>query len=200
MKRRIAAFVIVPLLFASILVVSNASAGEPVKFRFHIANAFIQTGTGLPQTGAQAQADNGDIARVFGRGSFNASTGRAGGGGSFAHTDADGNLIGFGRWTTTGVMDFEPFGCGVAGDGTELPPNFCGGVLTLAVRLSGVNVTAGAAGLDGVLTITCLVGDSVEDIPPEAEEGITLDLPGAINFDDLVPTDGGLTLFVARDL
>lgn len=199
MKKRMVAIVTVPLLLVSVLAASNASAGTPVKFRFHIANAFIQAGTGLTQTGARAQADNMDFARISGRGRFNSSTGKAAGGGVFAHTNASGVLVGFGRWTATGVQDFEPFGCGAAADGTALPPDFCGGVLTLDVRLTGINVTTGAGSFDGVLTVTCLIGDAPEDIPAGAEEGITLDIPGAINFDDLIPEDGGLTLYVSRD-
>lgn len=199
MRKRILAFVTVPLLVASILAATRASAGEAVRYRFHVSNGFIQTGTEITQTGARAQADNGDYAVVSGKGKFNAETGAAAGGGVFAHTTSAGALVGFGSWTVTGVRDFEPFGCGTSSEGAELPPNFCGGVLTLDVRLRGVNVTAGVGGpLDGVLVITCLIGDSVEDIPADAEEGITLDVSGLINFDDLVPETGGLTLFVAR--
>lgn len=191
MKKRIVAFVAVPLLVVSLLAASNATAGAPERFRYHVSNAFIQAGTGMTQTGARAQADNLDFARVSGRGKFNPSEGTASGGGVFAHTDANGALVGFGSWTATGVRDFEFFGCG----GEGLPPNFCGGLLTLDVRLKGINVTLGAGAFDGVLVISCLVGP---DVPPGAEEGITLDIPGVINFDDLVPEGSGLTLFVDR--
>lgn len=191
MKKRIVAFVVVPLLVVSFLVVSNATAGTPERFRWHVSNALIQEGTGIPQTGARAQADNNDFVSVSGRGKFNSSTGEASGGGAFAHTDVNGTLVGFGSWTATGVQSFEFFGCG----GEGLPPNFCGGTLTLDVRVRGTNVTLGAGAFDGVLVVTCLLGP---DIPAGAEEGITLDTPGVINFDDLVPEDGGLTLFVDR--
>lgn len=200
MKKRIVAFVTVPLLLvASLLVASNAAAGAPERFRWHVSNGFIQTGTEIPQTGAVAQADNGDFVRVTGRGKFDSSTGTASGGGAFAHTDSDGDLVGFGTWKATGDSDFVFFGCGTAADGTEVPPNFCGGDLTLDVRLKGTSVTEGTATFDGVLVVTCLIGDTAEDIPADAEEGITLDIPGLINFDDLVPGEGGLTLFLSRD-
>lgn len=193
MKRRIVAFGAVVLLVVSFLAVSNATAGgAPERFRFHVANAFIQTGTGLPQTGARAQADNNDFVSVSGKGKFNPATGQASGGGAFAHTDVNGTLVGYGAWTARGVADFEFFGCG----GEGLPPNFCGGTLTLDVRIRGTDVTEGAASVEGILVITCLIGP---DIPAGAEEGITLDIPGLINFDDLVPEEGGLTLFVDRD-
>ncbi len=192
MKKRIVAFMAVSLLVVSVLAVSSATAGTPERFRFHVSNAFIQSGTAITQTGARAQADNLDFVRITGRGKFNPSEGTASGGGAFAHTDENGALVGFGTWTATGVRDFEFYGCG----GEGLPSNFCGGLLTLDVHLKGINVTLGAAAFDGVLVISCLVGPGV---PVGAEEGITLDIPGAINFDDLVPEDGGLTLFVSRD-
>jgi hypothetical protein len=47
-----------------------------------------------------------------------------------------------------------------------------------------------------VLVNHCAIGP---DTPADAEEGITLDIPGVINFDDLVQEEGGLTLFVARN-
>jgi hypothetical protein len=190
MKKRIVTLVVVPLLAVSFLAAATATAGTPERFRWHISNAFIQEGTGLTQTGARAQADNGDYARISGRGKFDPSTGTASGGGVFAHTNSSGVLVGFGSWTATGVADFEFFGCG----GEDLPDNFCGGVLTLEVHLNGINVTLGPGAFDGVLVVNCLIGD----VPAGLEEGITIDIPGVINFDALVPAESGLTLFVSR--
>jgi len=199
MKRRVMGLVSVCLLAVSVLAVSNATAGAPVKFKWRISGQFIQNATELTQTGARAQADNLDYARVSGNGKFNSSTGTASGGGLFAHTSQNGTLVGFGTWTVTGLSDVQLFGCGTFSDGSEAPPDFCGGVLTLDVHLSGINVTLGPGQFDGVLVVTCLIGDTPEDIPPGAEEGITLDIPGVINFDDLVPEESGLTLFQSRD-
>jgi hypothetical protein len=200
MNKRRVAFLAVPLLTLSLLTAPNASADTPSRFDWHVSNAFIQAGTGIPQTGARAQADNGDFARISGSGMFQVRTGATGqlvgqvrGGGVFAHTDANGVLLGFGTWKATGVQDFEFFGCG----GEGFPPNFCGGLLTLDVHLTGISLTAGSAEFDGVLTISCLIGP---DIPAGAEEGITLNIPGVINFDDLIPEESGLTLFVAKGI
>ena len=63
----------------------------------------------------------------------------------------------------------------------------------LDVHISGVSLSLGPTEVDGVLSITCLIGD---DIPAGAEEGITLDIPGVINFSDLI--ESGFTLFVSR--
>jgi hypothetical protein len=140
--------------------------------------------------GARAQADNGDYARLSDSGTFNIRSGKATGGGVFAHTNSAGVLLGFGTWEAMSVEDFDFFGCGGGG----FPDNFCGGRLTLGVHLTGVSLAVGQAGFDGVLTVTCLIGP---DVPAGAEEGIALDIPGVINFDDLVPEESGLTLFVA---
>lgn len=53
----------------------------------------------------------------------------------------------------------------------------------------------GTPAFDGVLTVDCLIGPNVR---AGAEEGITLDIPGLINFDDLIEEGSGLTLFVSR--
>lgn len=196
MKKRIVAFVILPLLLvASLLVASNATAGVPVKFRFHVSNLFIQTGTEIPQTGARAQdTESDDIVSVTGRGRFNSSSGKAGGGGAFVHTNSAGDLVGYGTWRATSVESLDFWGCGQFPDGTPTPaPNFCGGQVTLNVQLTGVG-SEGAASFPGQLVINCLIGANV---PEGAEEGITLDI-GVISFDDLLPEMGGLTLFLSR--
>jgi len=192
MRKRMVALLSVLLLGVSLLAATNASADASEHFKWRVSDAFLQSFTGLTQTGAVAEADNGDLARLAGHGRFDLSTGTAEGGGVFAHTDGDGTLLGFGKWKATGLEDFEPFGC----DGAGFPENFCGGVLTLDVRLIGVSLSAGAAEFDGVLVIHCLIGP---DVPEGEEEGVTLDIPGVIDFDEIVSATSGLTLFVALD-
>jgi hypothetical protein len=194
MRKRFIAALAVSALAVVALAIPNASAVSS-KFDWHVSDAFIQSGTGLTQTGAQAAADNGDLARVSGHGTFNMSSGKATGGGIFAHTDADGELLGFGTWKAMGVHHFTFYGCG----GEGLPSNFCGGELVLDVRLSGVSVSLGPGEFDGILTVFCLIGDFPEDV----EEGVTLEIPGLINFDEILgPADvgpSGLTVFVSRN-
>jgi hypothetical protein len=191
MKRRFAAILTVPILAAMLVATSNATASRS-EFDWHISDRFIQQGTGIPQTGSVAQADNGDLVRLSGRGEFDPSTGDASGTGAFVHTDENGVLVGFGRWRATGVVDFDPYGCG----GEGFPPNFCGGLLTLNVVVIGTSVTAGTDVFEGVLTIDCLIGPNV---PAGRVEGTTFDIPGLINFDEIVFSDGGLNLFVAEN-
>ena len=52
----------------------------------------------------------------------------------------------------------------------------------------------GAAEFDGLLRIDCLIGD----FPASAVEGITLNIPGAINFDETMFELSGLTLYLSR--
>lgn len=196
MRKRFLGLSAISLLAVAVVIAPNAGAVS-AKFDWHVSDAFIQAAF-PPQTGAMAEAENGDIARVSGAGTFNSASGSATGGGVFAHTDAEGDLVGFGTWTATGVEDFDLFGCGVAADGTVLPADFCGGVLTLEVHLSGVSLTDGIVEVDGVLTIVCKVGDDPGDVPADAEEGVTLDIPGLIDFDDTLEDPAGLTVFVSR--
>jgi hypothetical protein len=176
------------MLVMSTLGPASASALS-AQLDFHVADAFIGAGTGIPQTGARAEADNGDIVSVSGTGKFNLGSGKATGGGTFVHTDSDGVLIGSGSWTATSVASFTFYGCGTGG----LPPNFCGGLLVLNVHLVGAG---GAVAFDAVLKVDCLIGAAV---PPDAVEGIRLDIPGAINFDETIFEPSGLTLFVSHN-
>ena len=185
MKRRIVAFATMLLLVSSVLAAGSASALS-AKLDFHVADAVIGAGIGIAQLGARAVADNGDIVSVVGAGTFNLGSGKTTGGGTFVHTTSGGGLVGSGTWTATGVEDFTFYGCG-----GDLPSNFCGGVLSLDVHLVA---GGGAAEFDGVLRIDCLIGD----FPASAVEGITLNIPGAINFDETMFELSGLTLYLSR--
>lgn len=98
-----------------------------------------------------------------------------------------GDLVGSGTWSASAVLGFTNWGCGGV-----FPPNFCGGRLVLSVHLVAAG---GAPAFDGVLAVQCLIGANV---PAGAEEGITLEIPGAINFDKLLEEASGLTLYVSR--
>jgi hypothetical protein len=86
------------------------------------------------------------------------------------------------------LTSFDPFGCGVA-EGQPLPPEFCGGRVVMPVEIAP---SSRGEELDGVLTITCLVGDRV---PAGAEELDELNIPGVIDFNRPV---SGENLFVKK--
>lgn len=164
---------------------TGAAQADHLEWEYHVADAFIEAGTGIDQTGARA-ADGGDVVSVVGDGTFDPETGEADGGGTFEHRKGKGKLVGFGTWEANGVQDFVLWGCGEEG----LPPNFCGGILALDVTLFGPD---GTPAFDGVLVITCLIGT----VPPGAKEGITLELVGSLDFDRLIEESSGLTVYVA---
>ena len=109
MKKRFLAFLALCLLAVASAVMPNASAVS-AKFDWHISDAFIQAGTGVTQTGALAQATNGDIVRISGNGTFNTAADNATGGGVFVHTASGGAVVAVGTWTATDVESFDPFG------------------------------------------------------------------------------------------
>lgn len=123
-----------------------------------------------------AMAPNGDTVAVTGEGEFTVNPKSAEGGGAFTHTFASGGSI-TGTWTATDLLEYQPYGCGVV-FGEPIPANLCGGVVRLRVTL-----TVGTTSLPGILTVFCLIGPNP---PNSADEGITLVVPGIINFNAVV--------------
>lgn len=117
-----------------------------------------------------AMAPNGDTIEITGEGDFTTHPKSATGSGDFVHRDAAGNILGEGTWTATELISYHSYGeCGIPGI-----PNACGGLALFRVHLTA----ASGFETDGVLRVDCLIGDRV---PPGADEGIRLVLPG-INF------------------
>ncbi len=165
MRRRFAAVSAFVLAFG--VFVSGAGATAPNSdagsYEFHLEAPNV------------AMAPNGDTFAVTGMGAFSIHPKSAGGGGSWTHTFAGGGSAS-GTWTATGLVAFQPYGCGVV-FGTPIPPNFCGGRLVLDVTLS----TPGGS-VPAQLTIYCVIGAP----PASAAEGIRLVIPGVINFNKVV--------------
>jgi hypothetical protein len=166
-------------LFALVLALawpagSSATApnNEPASYEF-----FME----LPNV---AQARNGDTMALTGEGAFAVHPKSASGGGAFTHTFAGGGSAS-GTWTVTGLVDFQPYGCGVV-FGTPLPPNLCGGRLSLNVTFTGP-----AGSLPGRVTVYCVIGAP----PSSAEEGIRANIPGIANFNKQV---SGMNVYVKQ--
>ena len=106
------------------------------------------------------------------------------GGGTFTHTFSGGSFST--TWTATELLSFQPFGCGIAGDGTPRPPNFCGGRAEMAI-----SIATPAGPVDAILTWFCEISDDGH-IPASVEEGVRLVIPGVINFN---MSDGGMNRF-----
>lgn len=131
-----------------------------------------------------AMASNGDTVALTGEGDFAVHPKSASGGGDFTHTLAGGGSV-TGTWSVDGLVDFQPYGCGVV-FGTPLPSDFCGGRLSLDVTF---HTPAGS--LPGRITVYCVIGSP----PPSAEEGVRVVVPGIANFNKQV---SGMNVYIQQ--
>jgi hypothetical protein len=125
-----------------------------------------------------AKAPSGDTISVVGEGRFTVHPKASlSGEGTFTQT-VPGVGSFSGTWTALDLISFQPYGCGVF-FGMPIPPNFCGGKITLRVLL----VPSGPAPPhEATLWILCLIGDP----PASPEEGIRMNIPGVANFNKQV--------------
>ena len=138
-----------------------------------------------------SEASNGDRVAITGEGEFSVNPNAIiEGEGHFTHTNANGTVFATGMWRATELLDYQSYGCGVVhnfptpGATTPLPDNFCGGKVKMRVVATpdGTTLQIGA-----ILTIFCIIGPN----PPNSHddpsgEGITLVVPGIINFNKIV--------------
>jgi hypothetical protein len=141
-----------------------------------------------------AMASNGDTIAITGEGEFAVHPKSASGGGEFMAMSAGGETIA-GTWTVNGLVDFQPYGCGVIPSiGATLPPNLCGGRVSLDVTF-----TALGGSVPGRITVFCVIGAQApptHDNPTEAgEEGVTVVVPGIDNFNKQV---SGMNVYVQQ--
>jgi hypothetical protein len=131
-----------------------------------------------------AMASDGDTVEITGEGDFAVHAKSASGGGDFTHNMAEGGSV-TGTWSVNSLVDFQPYGCGVV-FGTPLPPDFCGGRLSLDVTF---HTEAGS--LPGRITVYCVIGSP----PSSAEEGVRVFVPGIDNFNKQV---SGMNVYVQQ--
>jgi hypothetical protein len=129
-----------------------------------------------------AQDAAGDTLAVTGEGTFSVHAKSASGGGDFTFTGADGTTF-TGTWTVNGLVDFQPYGCGVI-FGTPIPPDLCGGRLVL-----DVTATTPFGPRPAQLTVYCEIGNP----PPSTEEGITAVVPSVGAF---TRQTGGMNVYI----
>jgi hypothetical protein len=186
-KKAILTVVSLVALSVLALTVTVGSAGAaPSKYAFHAGDGF--EGIASPDVSA---ASNGDRVTIRAAGNFHVASHKASGTGTFEHRTEGGKLLASGTFTVTSVSSFDSFGCGVAG-GEPLPADFCGGFAVLPIHVVAHPASGGTAEFGAVFTITCVVGDRV---PTGAEEAVTVDVPGVVNFDRPV---SGENLFVKK--
>jgi hypothetical protein len=141
-----------------------------------------------------AMASSGDTISITGEGEFAVHPKSATGEGEFTAMSAGGQTVA-GTWTVNGLVDFQPYGCGVIPSiGATLPPNLCGGRLSLDVTF-----TAPDGSVPGRITVFCVIGPQApptHDNPTEAgEEGVTAVVPGIDNFNKQV---SGMNVYVQQ--
>jgi hypothetical protein len=115
-------------------------------------------------------------------GSFNVADRTASGDGTYAVMDGA-TVLESGTFTLTGLVAFQFYGCGEV-EGTELPPDFCGGQATF-----GFHATS-STGLqrDGLIVVNCQIHDPGGQTPPGTSEGVTANARG-VNFNSHVTGD-----------
>jgi hypothetical protein len=189
MRRSNAGFLAIAFGLALLMPAATSAHTSRATYDYHIGDALIGS-IGFP-TNSQAMASNGDVVTIIGTGSFSAAGKWATGGGTFSHHVAATGATITGTWTATSLISFQFYGCGEL-EGSPVPPNFCGGVAKLAITATpdanpGVHLSA-------ALTIICVVGP---DMPPNAIEGIRLNVYDVINFNKTVP-ESGANIFIQQ--
>jgi hypothetical protein len=133
----------------------------------------------VPNTAA---APNGDTVAITGEGEFSVFPNSVEAEGTFVHMNSNGTVLASGSWEATSLVNYQSYGCGVL-FGTPIPPDLCGGRVLMAVLLTPDGTTLE---IPAMLSVFCVIGDHV---PGSAEEGIRLNVPGIINFNDVTGGD-----------
>lgn len=135
-------------------------------------------------------AANGDQIAITGEGMFSVNPNSVEAEGRFRHTSSSGAVRGTGTWEATGLLEYQSYGCGeVFGD--PIPDNFCGGAVKMRVTLTPDGTSLQ---IPGILTVICVIGPN----PPNSilgprTEGVTLNIPGIINFNH---STGGENVYI----
>jgi len=152
------------------------------------ANAGSTSGTFLLVSNDDVgMAPNGDHVVVTGSGTFSVHPESISASGTFTHLDPAGTVLGAGTWTADELLSFNFYGCRFipALDVDLGDDNLCGGALKMAVTLD-----TAIGQFPAVLTIFCIIGPGApaSHSTPEGE-GVTLNIPGVINFNQTVHGD-----------
>ena len=182
----ILAVVVIALLVAPMMRVSASEEEE--EFDFHIGDRFLEKLVGAPQ-GDVARAANGDTIKIIGHGEFEVDEREAHGRGTFEHRTSTGALVASGTWKVQRLLVFDNFG-----SQSGLPENLRGGHAVFEIRVTAH--PAGAPQTTIKLTATLVVDCALGNVPPGVDEGITVNVPGVINFNQMV---SGFTVFVAEE-
>jgi hypothetical protein len=189
MRRSNAGILAIAFGLALLMPAAMSAHTSKAAYDYHVGDALIGS-IGFP-TNSQAMASNGDVVTIVGTGSFSAAGKWADGGGTFTHHIAATDATITGTWFATSLISFQSYGCGEL-EGSPVPPNFCGGVVKLAI--TATPDANPSVHLSGALTITCVVGT---DVTPSAIEGVRVNVYNVINFNKTVP-ESGANIFIQQ--
>src|SRR5919201_1948649 len=82
-----------------------------------------------------AVAPNGDTVAITGEGEFSVFPNSVEAEGEFVHRNSAGTVLATGTWSATSLLSYQSYGCGVV-FGTPIPPEFCGGKVSMTVLLT----------------------------------------------------------------
>ena len=133
---------------------------------------------GEPNLGVAANGDQIAVT-LTGESEFSVNPNSITAAGGFTHTDSGGNVEATGTWTATGLINYQSYGCGeVFGD--PIPSDLCGGAVKMSVTLTPAGTSLH---LPGTMTVFCVIGTHApQSILGPLTEGVTLNVPGVINF------------------
>jgi hypothetical protein len=120
-------------------------------------------------------------------GSFNVANRTASGDGTYAVMDGA-TVLESGTFTLTRLVAFQFYGCGEV-EGTELPPDFCGGQATFGFH----STSSTGVQRDGLIVVNCQIHDPGGQAPPGTSEGVTANARG-VNFNSHVTGDNLLVM------
>jgi hypothetical protein len=127
-------------------------------------------------------ASNGLTLQTELEGSFDAADKTASGSGTYAVVNGA-TVIESGTFTLTRLVAFQFYGCGEV-EGTELPPDFCGGR-----AIFGFHATSSTGEQrDGLIEVNCQIHDPGGQAPPGTSEGVKVNARG-LNFNKHVTGD-----------
>lgn len=164
-------------LFASFTVAVTVLAPTPA-----LAGGQTQTFLLVLEEPNTAAASNGDEVAITAEGQFSIFPNSVDAEGTFTHSNSGGTVLATGTWEATTLLSYQSFGCGVL-FGDPIPPEFCGGRVLMSVVLTpdGTKLE-----IPAMLSVFCVIGDHV---PASTEEGVRLNVPGIINFNDVTGGD-----------
>jgi hypothetical protein len=163
----------VALAFAfSVAVVAAAGGGSATsKSSFEV---FVESTISAASNGLTLQSEL--------EGSFNVAAKTASGDGSYK-VMAGATVVEQGTFELTRLVAFQFYGCGEV-EGTQLPPNFCGGRAIFAFHATAST----GEQRDGLYEVNCQIHDPGGQTPPGTSEGVKANARG-VNFNKHITGD-----------